>query len=209
MNESWLNSESESIRSEEQEFGSQTLNGDVSRSTSAVAEYDCRWLDPNFQVNLPAQHTGQSFPLSLLIFLFTLASIFFAFWRISPEAAFVMLFLLTPGLIRTMWVVEHKRSEGELVPFTEQAMMWTSSSFFIILTIVLSSLAAIITFALMGVSGYFLGTLFPGSYAGESGMVMGVVLGLPLGCAAGVLVAACLFNAAWGRNFGGPRDMRN
>lgn len=209
MNEPWLESEAPLKRDSLRPMGLRALAGDSPSNSTPSADREFDWLDPDREIHIPSYETGRSFPLSLLFFLFTLASIFFAIWRFSHEAAILSIVLLSPGLIRTMYIVEKSRIDGILVPFSEQAMIWIQSSTFIIGTVILSLLAFLLAFFLIALIGFFGGGLLMGSYGEETGLIMGVVIGLPVGCSAAVLSAAGLFQLVWGQGRKGPVDMRN
>lgn len=157
----------------------------------------------------PAIEPGRSYPLSLLVFLITLSSLFLAAWRISPELAIGSLILVSPGLLRTMWIVEQKRLDGQAMSFSEQLWMWTSSTLMITGALTIFAGSFMLSFAAVVWLGYVGGSLLLGPNGDYDGLVIGVLMAMPISSAVAILAAGSLLRFTWGRDLDGPVDMRN
>ena len=166
-------------------------------------------VEPHPVTRFPRIETGRSFPLSFLVFLSTVASIFFALWRVSTEGAIGTLCLLSPGFIYTMWVVEQRRLNGEGISFAEQAYLWLRSTTILTSCLFVFAVTFALAYAVTILSFYFVAKYLLGGNTETDAVVMGSIVALPIACYGSIFAVYGLIRLVWGRHWADPVDVRN
>lgn len=140
-----------------------------------------------------------AFPLSFLLGLSSFAAIFFGVWRLSHEVALIGTAIVSPVIVRTVWLCEEAAKLRQ--PLTlRQTLTAIVTSFAMVFGAIVCFLVVFLTLlALIVLAGIGLGVFTRGEDGASEGAVIGAIIGLLVGGGGAVYITVWLTHLMWRR----------
>ncbi len=145
---------------------------------------------------IPAQRSTNEVTLRALFQVVTCCCVFFAVLRFSPSLALTLTIVVAPALIRTAFVSEIMRRDGQSFTFQSRFRVFLSSVGLVLMTIGFAVVAFVLVSLVFGLLGMLFGFAISSTdyivEAGIIGTVGGMIWGLA-GAVFAVFFAMCKY----------------